>query len=328
MPFPATRERFPGKDEMADYLEAYAARFRLPVQLGVTVDELVREDGLYLIRSGARWLEAKQVVVATGAYATPRVPEFAARLDPTIAQLHSLEYRNPGQLRDGPVLVVGAGNSGAEIALDLAPGHSVWLAGRETGYVPGDLESYGFRVGTVAFQMVMNLLTADTLPGRWVIRNARAFTGGHPLVRIRPSDLLEVGVQRTPRVTGIRGGQPELEDGRVLDVANVVWSTGFVRDFRWIKLPIFDAGGDPIHHRGVVRAMPGLYFTGLPFQSSLLSGLVAGTGTDAKYVVRQIARRVRTAGPAYEGKRKQWLSWRASITSYAANPRKELGNDR
>jgi len=213
-------------------------------------------------------------------------------------------------MRDGAVLIVGAGNSGAEIALDLAPRHRIWLAGRDTGYVPGNFGGFGYQVGGIVFQTVMKLLTVDTLPGRWLARNARGFfTRGLPLVRVRPKDLLKAGVQRVPRVAGVSGGQPVLDDGRVLDVANVVWSTGFVRDYRWIRLPVFDANGDPVHHRGVVQTEPGLYFTGLPFQSSLLSGVVPGAGADAKHIVQQIATRARAADPAYDrrltGKRHQ-----------------------
>jgi putative flavoprotein involved in K+ transport len=198
------------------------------------------------------------------------------------------------------VLIVGAGNSGAEIALTLAPSHRLWLAGRDTGYIPGNFGSFGYQVGSIVFQTVMKRLTVDTWPGRWLVRKAREFTGGTPLVRVRPTDLLAAGVQRVPRVVGVSRGQPVLEDGRVLDVANVVWATGFLRDYRWISLPVFDANGEPIHHRGVVPGEPGLYFTGLPFQSSVLSGLVAGAGADAKHIVKQLASRARAARPAYD----------------------------
>lgn len=310
MAFPARRGHFPTKDEMADYLEAYAARFELSVQLGVWVDELTRDGDRYLVRAGARRLEADHVVVATGAYATPKVPAFASRLDPAITEFHSVEYRNPSQLREGAVLVVGAGNSGAEIARELAATHPTWLSGRDTGSLPGDLGSFGYRAGGILFQTVMKLFTVDTLPGRWLVRKARAFTRGHPLVRVKPRDLTEAGVKRVPRVRGVSRGQPALEDGRILDVANVVWSTGFVRDFHWIRLPVFAAKGVAadgarasdrtlLRHRGVVQSEPGLYFVGLPYQSSVLSGLVVGAGDDAKHVVRQIAR---TAESSYEGK--------------------------
>ena len=304
LPFPARGDHFPTKDEMADYLEAYAARFALPVQLGVRVDALTREGDRYLIAAGPRRLVANHVVVATGAYATPRVPTFAGQLDPAITQLHAADYRNPGQLRAGPVLVVGAGNSGAEIALELATPHPTWLSGRDTGHIPSFFARGGLtaHVASVAVRG-MKLLTVDTWPGRWLVRKARAFAGGHPVVRVRSKDLREAGAQRVPRVAAVIGGRPMLADGRVLDVANVVWCTGFVREYHWIKLPVFDTKGDPVHHRGVVQSEPGLYFLGLPFQSSLLSGTVGGVGADAQYIAQQIARRTRAAGPAHPQRR-------------------------
>ena len=293
MPFPARREHFPTKDEMADYLEAYAARFNLPIQFGVKVNKLTREGDRYLITAGTRHWKADHVVVATGPYTTPWVPAFAGELDPTISQLHSAAYRNPSQLRDGAVLIVGAGNSGAEIALDLGPSHHIWVAGRDTGHLPGTFGSFGYQVGGIIFLALAKRLTIDTLPGRWLVTKARAFPGGQPVVRVHPKDLSEVGVQRVPRVVGVKGGRPMLEDGRVLAVPNVAWATGFQSDFRWIRLPVFDSQGNPIHHRGVVQTEPGLYFIGLPFQSSLISSQVAGVGVDAKYITKQIMSRAK-----------------------------------
>jgi putative flavoprotein involved in K+ transport len=300
LPFPACGEYFPAKDELADYLAAYAARFALPVQLGVRVDELTRDGARYLVAAGARRLEADQVVVATGAYAVPRVPPFAGRLDPAIIQLHAADYRRPGQLRDGPVLVVGAGNSGAEIALELARSRPTWLAGRDPGHLPGLFAASGIAslAGSAAVRG-LQLLTADTRLGRRLLGRARALGGGHPVVRVRPADLARAGVRRVPRVGGIGEGRPVLEDGRVLEVANVVWCTGFGRDDRWLRLPVFDAAGEPRHHRGVVRAEPGLYFAGLPFQSTVLSGTVAGAGPDAEHIVAQLARRAGAVRPAH-----------------------------
>ncbi|MGH2541799.1 MAG: flavin-containing monooxygenase [Ardenticatenaceae bacterium] len=303
MAFPAPRGHLPTKDEMADYLEAYAARFELPVQLGVKVDELVRDGDRYLITAGTQRWEARHVIVATGTYSTPWVPPFASQLDPAITQLHSVAYRNPDQLRAGAVLVVGAGNSGAEIALDLASRHLTWLAGRDTGHIPITVGGLAYQIGSFAFHTMMKRLTVDTWLGRRLVARAKAWgEGGHPVVRVKPEALVAAGVQRVPRVTGVSGGRPLLEDQRVLDVANVVWCTGFVRDDHWIKLPVFDANGDPIHHRGVVRTEPGLYFSGLPNQSTLLSGIVAGAGPDAKYIVTQIARRARAVGPAHKAR--------------------------
>jgi putative flavoprotein involved in K+ transport len=282
LPFPAPGGSFPTKDEMADYLEAYAGRFQLPVELEVVVDELGRRGDHYRITAGHRSLEARHVVVATGAATTPRVPAFAEQLDPAIVQLHSADYRNPGQLRDGAVLVVGAGNSGAEIALELARTHHTWLAGRDTGRIP-------ITLGGPIFQAMNRLLTVDTRLGRRFTPQGAG--RGTPLVRVRPQDLTDAGVQRAPRLTGVSGGRPRLGDGRVLEVDNLVWCTGFTRDYRWIRLPVLGPSGDPVHHRGVVDTEPGLYFVGLPFQYSLASSLVGGVGPDAQYLVEQIAAR-------------------------------------
>jgi putative flavoprotein involved in K+ transport len=314
MPFLKSSDRFPTKDEMANYLESYVAHFQLPMLLNTKVDELARDGDRFLITSSTLHWEANHVIVATGAYSTPRVPAFASQLDPAINQLHSMDYRNPSQLRDGAVPVVGAGNSGVEIALDLAPQHSVWLAGRDTGFIPVNFGKFSYELGVVLFRVLMQRLTVDTPLGRWMVQRARKFSGGHPVVGVTSEDLLEAGIQRVPRVTGISRGRPILKDGRVLDVANIIWATGFVRDYRWIKLPVFDSNGNPIHHRGVVQGEPGLYFTGLPSQSSLLSGLVAGAGADAKYIAKQISLRAKAIDPTPSGKAGK-LSRRASGTS-------------
>ena len=302
MPFPKSANRFPTKDEMADYLESYVARFQLLMLFNTKVDELARDDDAYLIKAGTKRVKANHVIVATGAYSTPRVPAFASQLDPAINQLHSVTYRNPGQLHDGTVLVVGAGNSGVEIALDLIQRHHVWLAGRDTGYVPASYGNFSYELGILLFRALMQRLTIDTTLGRWIVKRAREFTGGHPVVGIAPEDLVRAGIQRVSRVIGVKSGKPVLEDGQVLEAANIIWATGFVRNYRWIKLPIFDAKGDPIHHRGVVLGEPGLYFVGLPYQSSLLSGLVAGAGADAKYIVKQIKVRAKMTDLVRGGK--------------------------
>jgi putative flavoprotein involved in K+ transport len=314
MPFPKSANRFPSKGEMADYLESYVSRFQLPILFNTKVDEVTRDGDIYLITADTLRLKADHVIVATGAYPTPRIPEFASQLDPAIRQFHSIDYHNPSQLRDGPVLVVGAGNSGVEIALDLVSRHPVWLAGRDTGFIPFNFGKFSYEIGTAIFNVLMQRLTVDTAPGRWVVQRAKEFTGGHPVVGVTPEHLLQAGIQRMPRVTGVSSGLPILEDGRVLDVLNVIWATGFVRDYRWIKLPIFDAQGDPIHHRGVVKGQPGLYFVGLPYQSSLLSGLVAGASPDAKYIAKKISVRAKETDPSRGEKASEW-DRQASSTS-------------
>jgi putative flavoprotein involved in K+ transport len=284
MPFPAPPHAFPTKDEVAGYLERYAERFALPVRLGRRVEALSRHDSGYLLRTGAERYLAAHVVVATGAYHAPRIPDFAPQLDPRVVQLHSSAYRNPGQLPTGDALVVGAGNSGAEIALELAATRRAYLAGRDTGYIPLSLIHNGLSLWLAA-----HLLTTDTRLGRRMREASRQ--QGDPLIRLKPKDLAATGVERVPRVAGATDGRPRLADGRLLDVTTVVWATGFRPDFGWIALPIFDEAGEPRHHRGVVEAAPGLYFLGLPFQHTPTSAHVGGVGRDARHIATHLAAR-------------------------------------
>jgi putative flavoprotein involved in K+ transport len=296
MPFPAPPFSFPTKDEMADYLEAYARRFALPVRHGVRVDRLAREGETYVVRAGDRSFEAPHVVVAMSNYQVPRVPAFAGELDPSIVQVHSRDYRNPGQLRPGGVLLVGAGNSGAEIAMELARRHRVLMSGRDTGSVPFRIDGRAARLFLTRFVLRFvfhRVLTVSTPLGRKA-RPAVISRGG-PLIRTKPRDLAAAGVERVPRVEGVQDGRPRLADGRVLDVANVVWCTGFHPGFSWIDLPVVDAGGEPIQERGIVPGEPGLYFVGQHFLYAFSSAMVHGVGRDAGRVAGAIASRLAAA---------------------------------
>jgi len=291
MPFPAPSHSFPTKGEMADYLEDYAARFELPVRTGVRVDGLTKRDGRFLVTAGERQFEADNVVVAMSDYQRPKVPSFAAELAPDVVQLHSFDYRNPGQLREGPVLLVGAGNSGSEIARELAPRHEVWMSGRDTGHIPFRIEGLAGRlimVRLVIRFLFHRVLTVRTPIGRKV--RPKVLHKGGPLIRVKPKDLLRAGVKRVGRTVGVKGGLPVLEDGRVLDVANVIWCTGFHAGFDWIDLPVHGPQ-EPRHRSGIVDDEPGLYFVGLFFLHSMSSAMIHGVGRDAERVVGDIAKR-------------------------------------
>jgi len=286
MPFPAPGGYYPTKDEMADYLVAYAERFDLPVRTGVRVGSLSKEEGHFLLHSNAGRFEAENVVVASGSLQRPRIPAFAANLHPSIFQLHSSAYRNPGQLPAGKVLVVGAGNSGAEISVELAAtGRRVWLSGRDVGRIPFGLGS------RLTWWLLSNVLTSDSRLGRKLKESG--MVGGTPLIRLTPEDILNAGVERVPRTDGVAGGRPRLEDGRILEVDTVVWATGYAPDFAWIELPIFGKHGYPVHHRGVAEGEEGLYFLALPFQHTLTSALIGGVGADARYVAEHLRSRDR-----------------------------------
>jgi putative flavoprotein involved in K+ transport len=276
---------------MADYLEAYAARFALPVRTGVTVSRLSKQGDRFVVEAGTLRCEADNVVVATGAYHIPRIPAFASELDPTITQMHSGQYRRPSQLRDGGVLVVGAANSGAEIALEVSRAHQTWLSGRHPGNEPTRPGSAADRLMTPLIWFVFShVLTVNTPMGRKAAAQLRSH--GIPLARVRPDDLLAAGVERVyARTVEVRDGLPVLADGRILAVTNVIWCTGFSPGFAWIDLPIVGPDGEPLHDRGVVASHAGLYFVGLFFQSAVISSLVGGVGRDAEYVAQRIGRR-------------------------------------
>jgi putative flavoprotein involved in K+ transport len=293
MGFPGPPRAFPTKDQIADYLEAYAIRYELPVRTGIRADRLSRDGGRFVLSAGGHRFDADNVVIAMATHQVPWVPPFASELDRRIIQLHAGEYQNLSQLREGGVLVVGVGNSGGEIALEIASGHPTWLAGRESGHVPVRIESV---VARYVFQPLLfrfighYVLTVDTPIGRKV--RPKLLSRGAPLVRVKPKDLAAAGIERVPRVMGVRNGLPVLDDQRVLDVRNVVWCTGFRPDFSWIDLPVFgEDRKEPMHHRGIVAERPGLFFVGLFFLYAMSSGFFRGVGRDAEHVVKAIASR-------------------------------------
>ena len=291
MGFPAAAWHYPTKDEVAEYLETYAARFQLPVRTGVRVDGLTRQGDRYLVTAGERRFEAVNVVVASGAYRHPRVPSFAAELDPGILQLHSSGYRRPSQLQDGGVLVVGAANSGAEIALELAGAHPTWLSGPHPGNEPT-------RAGEPARPAADPAVLVRLLAGA---------DGGHA---DRPQAAAEAAAAAGRRWPGSGGGTspPPGSSGcpgrSGPATACPCWRTG--EPSRWPTWSGAPGTGPtspgstcrsstPTASRGTTAAwsprQPGLYFVGLLFLSSIVSALVGGVGHDAEHVVTEIAGR-------------------------------------
>ena len=284
MPFPGDRLAFPTKDEEADYLEAYATRFALPVRTGIRVERVRRDGDRFLVEAGNRRWHANSVVLATGGEQVPFVPAFAAELDESILQLHSSDYRNPAQLLPGAVLVVGVGNSGAEIARELSADRSVLLAGEPVGELP-------FRHGRNAARFALPLIrfagTRVITLGTPIGRKAAARLSGPPLVRTRLRDLAAVGVTRVQRISDVVDGRPSTADGQALDVANVIWCTGYREDFGILDLPGASTQR-PDQVRGVVSAIPGLYLLGQQFLFSVTSATIPGVRRDARYLASRI----------------------------------------
>lgn len=299
--FPIDPNAFPTGRQMGDYLESYASQLGLPVRTGITVDDMrAADDGDgFVLVAGDRTFEAAQVVVAGGYFTRPHVPEVAMQLDPGIRQFHSSEYRAPSQLADGAVLVVGLGHSGSDLAMEaVTHGHPTTVSGTVHGQLPFSVDSRAGRLAWPLMRFVAaNLLTLGTPIGRKMAPRVRA--GGGPLLRHRRGDLMAAGVELVDaRVSGARDGRPLLTDGRVLEVANVIWCTGFRPDYSWIHLPILDATGVPNQQRGVASSVPGIYFLGIAFQYAFTSMLVVGAARDAAYVVDRIAARAAAHQPA------------------------------
>jgi putative flavoprotein involved in K+ transport len=212
-----------------------------------------------------------------------------------------MDYRNPSQLRDGRVLVVGAGNSGAEIAMEVVQSHDTWMAGKETAHVPFRIE--GFVARHLLLRIVKfvghQVLSVKTPIGRKV--RPKLLTTAPPLVRAKPKDLVAAGVMRIPRIAGVRDGLPLTDDDQVVDVENIIWCTGFRPGFSWIDVPILGDRQQPAHERGVVFTEPGLYFVGPHFLYSLTSETIFGVQRDAKRIAKQVATREPTHRPASDG---------------------------
>jgi putative flavoprotein involved in K+ transport len=293
--FPAPKWEFPGKEAVADYLESYAMRFDLPVRLRTRVDRLTAgPDGGFVAEVGPETVHCDNVVIATGTCGrTPNVPVFAGRLDPGIRQLHSSEYKRPSQLADGPTLVVGASHSGCDLAYEIAQPHPTLLAGRDCGEIPVEWGSRRLKVLLpVLVGVWKHVLTRRTPMGRKEMHEVR--NHGGPMLRVKRHHLAERGVQRVEsRVTGVQDGKPVLADGQVLDVANVVWCTGFRQRYDWVDLPMLGDDGWPSEYRGVVESVPGLFFCGLSFQYAFSSMVLPGVGRDAAYVADRVAARAR-----------------------------------
>ena len=309
MPYRAPRWSYPGKDEFADYLETYAAELGLPVRLGTCVAGLTAPAGApvgsagYVVTTDSGQVRADNVVIATGTYGrTPLVPDFADRLDPSIVQLHSSEYRRPGQLPPGQVLVVGASHSGCDIADEVAATHPTILAGRDTGQIPVSFSSPLIKLVFPAMLFAFGHVLTRRNPLARRLTDEFRFRGG-PRLRVQRRDLAASGVDWvTDRVTGVEDGKPVIGDGGALDVAVVIWCTGFRQEFGWVDLDVFDEHGWPHEFCGVVSDAPGLYFMGLGFQSSARSMLIPGAAHDSAHIAQQILGRRRRPVPT-EGRR-------------------------
>jgi putative flavoprotein involved in K+ transport len=279
--FPGDPNHYPGRDEVVSYLTDYARDFELPVARGSRVHSISRGEHAYLVELDDRTYESEQVVVATGPFQIPHTPTFADRLDPGIVQLHSSAYRAPEPILEGPVLVVGGGNTGFQIAAELAGSREVHLAigSRQTP----------LRQRIFGRDLFWYLDKAGLMRKSTASRTGRRLAGRDTLIGSSPRVLRRRhGVQLHRRAVEAAGTKVTFSDGTHIHVHSVIWATGFELDHSWIDLPVFDDDGRLKHQRGVTAA-PGLYVLGLTWQHTRGSALLGWIKDDAEYIARQIA---------------------------------------
>jgi len=280
--FPGDPDHYPTRDEVVAYLTEYTRHFALPVEYDSRVTAVRREGEGYVVELEDRTYRADQVVIATGPFQAPRVPEIAERLSGDVVQLHSTDYRTPDSIPAGPVLVVGGGNTGFQIAEELAGSHEVHLSvGSRQMPLPQRIlgrDIFSFLVATGLMRK-----TVDSRIGRRM-KDRDSLIGSTPRAARRR------GIQLHGRTTEADSSTVRFEDGSSLVVTTVIWATGFRLDHAWIDAPIFDSQGAVVHQRGVTES-PGLYFLGLPWQHTRGSALLGWVKDDAAYVAGTLVSR-------------------------------------
>jgi putative flavoprotein involved in K+ transport len=280
-PFPGDPGHYPSRDEVVDYLTAYARDFDLPVELNRRVRAVRPLDPGYLVETDEAVYESDQVVVATGPFQTPRIPSIAQDFAAEVHQVHSGDYRRPDDVADGPVLVVGGGNTGFQIAHELAATHEIHLAiGSRLAPLPQRISGHD----------LFTILTATGLMGKTVdSRIGRRLSTRDALIGSSPRAISRQGVRMRPRATSAAGSTIQFTDGSTLDPGTVIWATGFGVDYSYIDAPVFGDDGAVIHARGVTAA-PGLYFLGMPWQHTRGSALLGWVKHDAQHIAGQISK--------------------------------------
>lgn len=282
--FIGNRELYPDRDEFADYLETYVARFSLPVRLGHLVTRLVQlDDGAFEVTfQKGDTIQAREVIVATGGFQVPIVPDLVGRFGGDVLQLTTATYRNPHQLPDGPVLVIGDGASGRDIAMEcrkLQP--AILAAGKQRKLFPE-------RLLGKSIWWWLNLAGVLRAPAdSWIGRRLK-YADAFPDRANGNASLEERGIRIVPRLVDASGNQARFADGSSVIVRTVIWAVGYRDDSSWLQVPgATDQNGAFLHREGV-SPVKRLYFVGRPWQRNRASALVMGAGPDAELIVAQL----------------------------------------
>lgn len=283
--FPSPKDCYPSKDDVGDYLDGYAAKFAFDVRLGERVLNVERDGGLFRISTARETLLARCVVIATGQGA-PNVPAFAKDMV-SVGHMHSASYRNPSMLGRGRVLVVGAGNSGAQIAEELCAARDVSIS-----------------ISTLPKSFPQRLMGRDIF--WWLIlfgmmnvkasRKALLESGAMPLIGSRLPSLLRSGrVKRFGFVTGHRDGEILFDGGARQRFETVIFATGFRPDYPWLSVSGALERTGAARQTAGIGAVPGLFWIGLPWLRSKGSGFLGFVGRDAQYLASKIDQYLRAA---------------------------------
>ncbi|WP_339259445.1 NAD(P)/FAD-dependent oxidoreductase [Paenibacillus sp. FSL R5-0713] len=287
MPLGGNENDLPSKDEIADYFESYAKQMHLPIKLNCLISRLSKQDEVYYAETNDGIIEARNIIVATGPFQTPNVPPFAKSFSENIVQLHSSEYRNSSQLHPGTTVVVGGGNSGAQIAVELAADE------QQTVYI-SIARNFTFRPLHIMKRSIFWYFEklgivragADRRVGRW-LRNQPEYVYGYELKELMSQGKVNV----RPRAVNAIDDRILYEDGSETQIDNMIWATGFKRNDSWIDIhTAFDSKGEMIHERGV-SPVAGLYYVGLPWQTSRGSALLGWVKYDAQKIISHVIQR-------------------------------------
>jgi len=287
LPLEGKQQDFPSKNEIANYIKRYSETFALPVELNTEVLSVTKNEEDFCVETTKGIFYATNVVVATGPFQKKRIPRFSGSLSENILQLHSSEYRNPSQLQQGSVLVVGGGNSGAQIAVELSEEKETYLAiSKKPRYFP--LMIGGMSVFWWLDKLGILKVTNTSFIGDMLQKKGDPIFGGQLKHAIK-----DWGISLKGKVINVDYKKVTFEDSTTLEVKNIIWATGFQQEYEWIKVDgVINNRKEIIHNRGI-SPVKGLYFLGLPWQSRRGSSLLQGVGYDAKYIIEHMKNTVK-----------------------------------
>jgi putative flavoprotein involved in K+ transport len=280
LPFPAPVGHYPSKFEVANYFKAYVMTFQFPIQLNTLVTKIEKTTPKsFLVHTQKEILQTRNVVVATGPFHVPYTPRFSKYICKDIFQLHSNYYQHPSQLQDGPVMVVGAGDSGFQILDEVSKNQNRKV------YYSGDT-----KVGTLPQEFLGKTLWwwftktgflsihKNSWLGKLISEGRQPVIGTHVKEILARTNVTSVG-----RCLDAEDHFIETEEKELTDVKNIVWATGYRPNFKWIKGLELDKDNYPKHKRGI-SSMKGLYFIGLPWLHTRGSATLGGIKKDANFL--------------------------------------------